>query len=183
MLTIFLVCWYVDHTSGILTIFLVYRLYFWHGDNISGMLTIFLVCCSYFWYVDHISGTLTIFLVLWPYFWYVDHISGMLTLSLVLLVVFHSKGSTVKWSFIGSDMPSALGLVCIVMQIDSLLLTWLCVKMLFCRHGQRGPAWHIGSIVAEKVASGNPSTTDDYSSFLKYIDIAPAPSGPPKVPN
>ena len=35
----------------------------------------------------------------------------MLTLSQVLLVVFHSKGSTVNWSLIGSDMPSALGLV------------------------------------------------------------------------
>ena len=35
----------------------------------------------------------------------------MLALSLVLVLVFHSKGSTVNWSLIGSDMPSALGLV------------------------------------------------------------------------
>ena len=62
---------------------------------------------------DQISGMLTIFLVCWPYFWYIDHISGMLTLSLVLVLVFHSKGSTVNWSLIGSDMPSALGMVAV----------------------------------------------------------------------
>ena len=37
----------------------------------------------------------------------------MLTLSLVLVLVFHSKGSTVNWSLIGSDMPSALGMVAV----------------------------------------------------------------------
>ena len=35
----------------------------------------------------------------------------MLTLSLGLVLVLHLKGSTVNWSLIGSDMPSALGLV------------------------------------------------------------------------
>ena len=35
----------------------------------------------------------------------------MLTLSLLLVLVFHSKGSTVNWSLIRSDMPSVLGLV------------------------------------------------------------------------
>ena len=35
----------------------------------------------------------------------------MLTLSLVLVLVLHLKGSTVNRSLIGSDMPSALGLV------------------------------------------------------------------------
>ena len=38
----------------------------------------------------------------------------MLTLSLVLVLFFHSKGSTVNWSLIGSGMQSALGLVYIV---------------------------------------------------------------------
>ena len=51
--------------------------------------------------------------ILIQYFWYIDHISGMLTLSLVLVLVFHSKGSTVNWSLIGSDMPSALGMVAV----------------------------------------------------------------------
>ena len=45
--------WYVDHNSGILTIFLVR-----YGDHISGMVT-----RPYFLYVDHTSGILTIFLV------------------------------------------------------------------------------------------------------------------------
>ena len=65
--------WYVDHNSGILTIFLVR-----YGDHISGMVT-----RPYFLYVDHTSGILTIFLVYRLYFWYVDKISGMFTKFLV----------------------------------------------------------------------------------------------------
>ena len=59
-------------------------------------------------------------------------------------------------------------------------------KMLSCRPGHRGPASQAGSTVPKKVAPANPSSTSDpngYSSFLQYIDVAPAQSGPLKVPN
>ena len=59
-------------------------------------------------------------------------------------------------------------------------------KMLSCRPGHRGPASRAGSTVPKKVAPAKPSSTSDpsgYSSFLKYTDVAPAQSGPLKVPN
>ena len=59
-------------------------------------------------------------------------------------------------------------------------------KMLSCRPSHRGPASRAGSTVPKKVAPANPSSTSDpngYSSFLQYIDVAPAQSGPLKVPN
>ena len=76
-----LVCWpyfsYVDHISGMLTIFLVCGPYFRYVDHISDMLTIFMICWPYFWYVHYIPGMWTITLR------YVDHISGMLTIFMV----------------------------------------------------------------------------------------------------
>ena len=51
------------------------------------------------------------------------------------------------------------------------------------RLGQRGPASRTGSTVAKKAAPASTSTETDRngsSLFLKYIDVAPAPSGPPK---